>query len=172
MKMKINNTNHVLTDLVSPSLDLIICGTAAGPISAATKHPYSAPNNKFYDILCQIGLTNKKLEPVNHKNLLDFRIGLTDLAKTTYGVDKEIKHSDYDTSRLRSLIIKNYPRFLGFNGKESAKIFLQKKQVGLGLQKEMVGTTKIVVLPSTSWNASRYWDKSPWLELAQLIKQS
>jgi len=169
--MNINNTNHVLTDLVSPSLDVIICGTAAGPISAETKYPYSASTNKFYDILCQVGLTNKKLKPIDHKNLLDFRIGLTDLAKTAYGVDNQIKHSDYDTSRLRSLIIKNYPRFLGFNGKESAKICLQKKQVDFGLQKEMVGTTKIVVLPSTSWNASRYWDKSPWLELAQLIKQ-
>ena len=75
-------------------------------------------------------------------------------------------------NRLRSLIIKNYPRFLGFNGKESAKIFLQKKWVDFGLQKEMVGTTKIVVLPSTSWNASRFWDESHWFELAQLIKQS
>ena len=170
--MKINNAKHILTDLVDPSLDVIICGTAAGPISAETTNPYSAPTNKFYDILCRIGLTNEKLEPIDYKNLLDFRIGLTDLAKTAFGVDKEIKDSDYDINRLRSLIIKNYPRFLGFNGKESAKIFLQKKWVDFGLQKEMVGTTKIVVLPSTSWNASKFWDESHWFELAQLIKQS
>ena len=54
--MKINNTKHILTDLVDPSLDVIICD-AVGPFQL--KQQAVPPTNKFYDILCRIGLTNK-----------------------------------------------------------------------------------------------------------------
>ena len=161
--------NDILADLVKPALDVIICGTAAGPTSALTENPYSHASNKFYTIMYEAGFTPEIITPENHQMLLDYGVGLTDLAKKAYGTDNQLKLGDYDVNRLHSLLINSHPRFLGFNGKKSAKIFLDREWVDYGIQMEKVGTTKIVVLPSTSWKASVVWSQSYWFQLAELI---
>ena len=75
----------VLNDLIAEDLLLLICGTAAGKESAERGAYYAKPTNKFWRILHETGLTPRRLEPTEFRELLDYGIGLTDIVKGQAG---------------------------------------------------------------------------------------
>ena len=81
---------HVLPDLLVPGLRLVICGSAAGAVSAARGAYYAGPGNKFWRVLAEIGLTPHLMEPHEFRALVNFGIGLTDLVKTASGSDASL----------------------------------------------------------------------------------
>ena len=83
---------HVLPDLLRPGLRVVICGSAAGAVSAARGAYYAGPGNKFWRILAEVGLTPRRLEPGEFREVLNFGIGLTDLVKTHSGSDAVLLH--------------------------------------------------------------------------------
>jgi|ETNmetMinimDraft_35_1059890.scaffolds.fasta_scaffold128979_2 TDG/mug DNA glycosylase family protein len=167
-KIKTYGKEEILVDLIVPNLNVIFCGTAAGPNSARTNNYYSNKGNKFYAVLADVGLTTSQIKPENFYKLVNYGIGLTDLSKHAYGTDNQIIENDYDTMHVYDLTIKYSPKILAFNGKNAAKEFLER-WVDYGEQNETVGTTKLFVLPSTSGKAASYWDQSYWSELAQTV---
>ena len=110
----------ILPDLLANDLDLVIVGTAAGRVSAERQLYYAGPGNRFWRILHEVGLTPIELQPDNYAKLLDYGIGLTDLAKGACGADINLKPADFDRMRLRSVIKTRSPRLLAFNGKTAA----------------------------------------------------
>ncbi len=98
--------------------------------------------------------------------VLDFGIGLTDVAKTVSGADSDLPRHGFDPIGLRQKITTLVPKVLAFNGKRAAKEFFGGS-VSYGRQSESVGSPVVFVLPSTSGAARRYWDVSYWLELGK-----
>jgi len=164
----------MLPDLLKEGILLLICGTAVGRESARRKCYYSHHTNKFWDVLYKTGLTDKRLCPERYYELLEYGIGLVDLAKKKAGVDKELTKSDFDIDKFIQKIKQYRPKVVCFNGKTVAKIVLgklfNKKNVEYGFQKEQIGDTLIFVAPSTSGNASRWFDIKYWQELANHIR--
>jgi TDG/mug DNA glycosylase family protein len=163
----------MLPDLLQENLDLVICGTAVGEESAATRQYYAKPTNKFWKTLYEVGMTDIRLKPAGYRELLSYGIGLTDLVKHTAGMDKKLSASDFTAGRLqlRQKIFQYQPRYLCFNGKKAAKKFLSMKHVDYGRQPQRIGITHLFVGPSTSGAANRWWDISIWQDLAGLIRQ-
>jgi TDG/mug DNA glycosylase family protein len=91
----------ILPDVLAPGLDVVIVGTAAGRVSAARRCYYAGHGNRFWRTLREVGLTPTELEPAEYARLLDYRIGLTDLAKTAFGADATLRPEDFDRMRLR-----------------------------------------------------------------------
>jgi len=135
---------------------------AASKKSKQDKAYYAGPGNKFWKTLHSIGLTPKQLKPEEFTKLIKNKIGLTDICKTDYGNDNELDSSKYDVKRFSLAVIKYHPRIVCFNGKNAAKIYLNKKKVDYGIQKEKIGKTKVFVAPSTSGAASGFWDLNQW----------
>lgn len=163
----------VLPDLLAPDLDIVFCGTAPGHVSAAAGAYYAHPHNKFWRILHETGLTPEKISPDAYENLLNHRIGLTDIAKFDKGLDKDLKKESLghaSVTALRARIAAHKPRVLAFTSMTGAARFFGKR-VPAGLQGEKIGDTKIWVLPSTSGLACGSWDEAPWYELAAEIRQ-
>jgi len=160
----------VLMDLLCHDLDVVFCGTAAGTESAKREQYYAGPGNRFWKILHQTGLTpgNEPLSPSRWRELTEHGIGLTDLSKTASGPDSSLPSACFDPDRLRQVIASFAPRFLAFNGRAAAKIFL-RRPVLPGRQPETILETAIWVLPSTSGAANGTWDSRPWHEIAQAI---
>ena len=77
--------------------------------------------------------------------------------------------SKYDRNGLDLKILKYNPKFVCFNGKNAAKVYLNKKKVDYGLQKERVGKTKIFICPSTSGAANGFWNSDIWKDLKSFI---
>ena len=161
-------SESILPDVIAPGLRLLICGTAAGTESARVRQYYAGPGNKFWKMLYEVGLTPELLQPRDFARLIEYEIGLTDLAKRASGSDADLSTGDMDAARLERLVLTIKPDVLAFNGKQAAKTFLLRN-VEYGIQPERIGDTRVFVLPSTSGAASGFWDPQHWRKLALLV---
>jgi TDG/mug DNA glycosylase family protein len=144
---------------------LVICGSAAGTVSARAGAYYANPQNRFWRTLFETGLTPRLFQPCEFPELAAEGIGLTDLGKKTFGMDRELPSGAYDRDALRARIQAATPNLLAFNGKAPARAFFGAP-VTYGLQTTGIGHTRVFVLPSTSPTAVRYWDAQHWHDLA------
>jgi len=169
--MKNTSKSHLLPDLLRPHLKLVFCGTAAGTVSAAAGHYYAHPHNKFWKTLHSVGLTPRRLDPSEFRKLLDWGIGLTDIAKTVCGMDKELPKGSLGELACRDLaarIGKFRPGILAFTSLTAGRRFLGSG-ITFGEQDQMIASTRIWVLPSPSPTAQWNWDEKWWRRLAERV---
>jgi TDG/mug DNA glycosylase family protein len=158
----------VLPDVLTPDLRVVFCGTAAGTASARRGAYYAGPGNKFWATLHEIGLTPRRLSPLEFASVLDYGIGLTDLCKLRAGSDVAIGRDAFDVAGLTARIAKHAPAFLAFNGIKAARETLGAID-GYGPQTLRAADAHTWVLPSTSGAASGFWDIEVWRALADAI---
>lgn len=162
--------SHILPDVLVPNLRIVFCGTAAGRMSAATRTYYAHPQNQFWRALASAGLTPYQFAPRDYGLLLQYGIGLTDLAKHHAGMDAQIPAHGFDRVALEEKIRRYCPRILAFTSKTAGRIYC-RHAVAYGLQAESIGTTRIVVLPSPSPAARHAWNLAYWHELRALAEE-
>jgi len=161
-----------LPDVLAPSLRVVFCGTAAGTKSAQKHAYYAGPGNRFWHVLHQTQMTTRELEPHEYLSLLDYGIGLTDVCKTTAGMDSEIPIGAFDPAGLKLKVAELKPCAIAFNGKTAARVALGLKHdapIDCGLQPDLLAGAAVWVLSSTSGAASGYWDVQPWQTLANSL---
>ncbi|MFI4957740.1 MAG: mismatch-specific DNA-glycosylase [Lysobacterales bacterium] len=164
-----NTENHILPDVLQPALKLVFCGTAAGKRSATERAYYAHPGNLFWRALFEASLTPRQLAPAEFPQLLDYGIGLTDLAKRHSGNDSELPREAFDLPALIGKIERHQPSLLAFTSKNAARTMLGHA-AHYGLQDESIGATRLFVLPSPSGQARGHWDLGPWLALSKLYQ--
>lgn len=173
----------ILPDLIRPGLRLVICGTAVGERSERRGHYYAGPGNAFYRFLHESNMTDVQLMPEQDQLLLNYGIGLTDLAKNRAQSHDRGLSKHYDVGTLNSVIARFQPVWFAFHGKTAAVQYA--KAMGLpwridhGQQEWKVGGVRSFVLPNSS-GANRdtrpergYDEEHPtreawWSELAAL----
>ena len=162
------DAEQVLEDLLRNDLDVVFCGTQAGAVSAQRHAYYAGPGNRFWTILHESALVPSVLVPHEYRKLLDFRIGLTDVAKCTFGPDAILRRRHFRIDDFRRKIADNAPRVVAFNGKKaaSAALGIPSRRLGYGLQAVRIGRSSVFVLPSTSGAARAYWSAGPWMALS------
>jgi TDG/mug DNA glycosylase family protein len=155
----------VLPDLLRPGLRIVFCGTAAGTTSARRGEYYAHPQNKFWPTLHAIGLTTRQLKSSEFQLLLDWGVGLTDLAKNAYGMDKELPPGSLGLrarETLRQNILRHQPAILAFTSLTAGRSYL-RRPADFGEQGETIGATRVWLLPSPSpaanwnWRAHERW---------------
>jgi double-stranded uracil-DNA glycosylase len=161
----------VLRDLLQEQLQIVLCGTAAGTTSAAQRAYYAHRQNKFWKILHETRLTPELLQPHQYLNLLQHRIGLTDLVKAGAGMDRATlpRLTAADRQRLNDSIVAFQPRFLAFTSKTAGQKFFDGKR-DYGEQTERIGDTRIWILPSTSGAANGSWRPELWHQFADEVR--
>ncbi len=161
----------VLSDVLRPGLRLVICGSAAGAVSAARGAYYAGPGNKFWRILAETGLTPHQLEPGAFRTLPEHGIGLTDMVKTASGSDAQLPRDANDVVGFIARIRQVRPRLVAFNGKRAAAVFYSQPSaaLGYGLGAPSADFPPVWVLPSTSGAASGAWSEVPWRSLARAV---
>lgn len=161
----------ILPDLLTERLDLVICGTAAGAVSAARGAYYAGPGNRFWPILAETGLTPRRFRPEEFPALLALGIGLTDICKTQSGQDEQLPRHGFDRLRLQAAMARFRPRLLAFNSKRAACEFLATAtgRLAYGPQPPVPAMPELWVLPSTSGLACRAWDAAPWHAMAARV---
>ena len=172
--MTLDSAEQVLEDLLRDNLDIVFCGTQAGTASALRRAYYAGPGNRFWKTLHEVGLVPVRLEPCDYRRLLEFRIGLTDVAKRTFGPDAALRSDHFDVEGFRAKIEQYASRVVAFNGKKSAAVALRASSSELvyGLQRTKIGNSTVFVLPSTSGAAQRYWGVDPWRALSASVHVS
>jgi TDG/mug DNA glycosylase family protein len=144
-----------------------------GNASVKAEYNYSGIGNKFWSTLYDVGLTPRLVLPPEYARVTPYGIGLTDLMKSTSGVDTAIRFAISDADALRHRIEEYGPRILCcFNGKRVAQEFFGVRKVDYGLQGRAIGVARIFIAPSTSAAGNRWWDASWWDQLANLARSS
>jgi TDG/mug DNA glycosylase family protein len=160
----------ILPDVLAPGLRVVFVGTAAGKESARVRAYYAGRGNRFWTTLYEIGLTPRVFEPQEYASLLEYGIGLTDLAKHTAGADKSLRVQDFDTHALRWKIKRAAPLAVAFNSKRAAQEFYDSRKIDIGRLPTPLGTSAVFVLPSTSAAAKSSWDIGQWQAMADWIR--
>jgi len=158
----------VLPDVLQPDLAIVFCGTAAGTESARQAAYYAHPQNRFWRALHEAGLTPRRLAPSEFATLPEFGLGLTDIAKSASGMDRELPVGALGRdacAALEAKISEFAPRVLAFTSLTAGRRFLGQVS-GFGPQERRIGATTIWVLPSPSPTATWNWDLAPWRALA------
>jgi TDG/mug DNA glycosylase family protein len=161
----------VLSDLLKHSLRIVLCGTAAGTTSAAERAYYAHRQNKFWRILHETGLIPQPLQPQQYRSLLQHGIGLTDLVKAGAGMDRATlpKLTAADRTRLSAAVATFRPQFLAFTSKTAGQKFFDGKR-DYGEQLELIGDTRVWILPSTSGAANGSWQPEIWHRFADEVR--
>lgn len=160
----------MLPDYVASDLEVIFCGTAAGRRSAQFGRYYAGRGNGFWKTLYEVGLTRKQLTPQQDSEILEYGIGLTDLAKGMSGMDRQIPVNAYAPQRLNHLVERYRPKRIAFTSITAARIALRDRKISSGrLQKSPFSPVEVWALPSPSGAARGHWDIRPWEDLAKSI---
>jgi TDG/mug DNA glycosylase family protein len=170
--VRLTALGDVLHDLLDQSLQIVLCGTAAGTASAVAGAYYAHKQNKFWKILYETKLTPELLQPHQYRELLNYRIGLTDLVKTHSGMDHQLPLSELgeiSRARLRASVTRYRPKFLAFTSKTAGQRFLGGKRE-YGEQIELIADTRIWILPSTSGAANGSWRPEIWHRFADQVR--
>lgn len=132
----------------------MFCGTAVGVASAERGHYYAGPGNEFWSALEFAGLIPHGLGPTPDHRVLEFRIGLTDLAKDVAASSDRGLASSYDVEGFASKIRRFGPAWVAFHGKTAANQVARWRReptpVPLGRQSWTVADSAVFVVPSMS----------------------
>lgn len=166
---------HGLPDILAHNLDVVICGSSVAPDSAARGHYYANRNNSFWRLLHETGLTPHRLTPADDGSLLQYGIGLTDLAKNTVeGDDRLLNPSDFDVAGLMDKLEKYRPRWLALHGiglvGGVVAAALGQHRPKKGVQIWNAGPSRVFVLPQSSGRSSA--PRGPtWAEMARIVRE-
>jgi TDG/mug DNA glycosylase family protein len=159
---------HILPDVLAPGLDLVLCGTAPSRTSQQVGAYYATPGNLFWPTLHAVGLTPRRLQPLEFRTVLSFGLGLTDVNKTEWGSDAELSADAFDVAGLRRKLKRVAPAAVAFTSKTAAQTFFGHP-VALGRQAESVLDIAWFVLASPSGRARSHWSIAPWQELGAFV---
>ena len=156
----------MLPDLLAEGLKLVVV-SQPDEKGDETGNYYAGAGDRFWDTLRTVGLTPRELAPGEWQSLLEYRIGLTQLAEPDpSGADRGVRFEG--GKELRRKIRQYQPGMLVFNGKQAAKDYLQMPTVVYGLLPHGIGTTKLFVCPSTRGGAKANWDPRWWDVMSKL----
>ncbi len=145
---------HVLPDYLGPGLRAIFVGTAVSDASARRGHYYAGPGNEFWRLLFDSRLLPEFLGPDRDAEILDFGLGLTDIAKHRSGNDNVLTGSDFDVPAFVAKVERDQPEWVAFTSKGAAKVVSRElgrgRAVTLGLQRWSIAGARLFVLPSPS----------------------
>ena len=139
-------------------------------VSAARGAYYAHPQNRFWSALHAFGLTLRPLRPEEYPEMLQWGLGLTDIAKHVSGMDRELPSGALGReagAALKAKIIVAEPLWLAFTSLTAGRGYLGRA-AGFGEQPERIGATRVWLLPSPSPTAGWNWEqhKHWWRMLA------
>lgn len=146
-------SDQPLPDIIRPNLKVLFVGFNPSIYSGQTGHHFASPNNRFYKILYESGLTPYKYKPVEDAGFLELGYGLTNLVSRPTRSAAEISSAEYSVGReLLLQKIKLYrPRIVCLVGKGVYQMYARKKEAAWGFQDNALisGITDFVA-PSSS----------------------
>ncbi|WNS73483.1 mismatch-specific DNA-glycosylase [Bacillus sp. DTU_2020_1000418_1_SI_GHA_SEK_038] len=142
-----------INDHLQEDLNLLFVGFNPSIRSSETGHHFANPNNRFWKILHESGLTPRKFAATEDYKLVDLGYGMTNIVPRPTKAADEITKEEYEAGRIELLRkINDYkPKIVCFVGKGVYQEFSNKKSIPWGKQEESVVPGIIdFVAPSSS----------------------
>ncbi len=145
-------TDKRLADVLADDLSVVFCGINPGLYSAAVGHHFARPGNRFWPALHAAGFTPRLHSPFEDRDLLALGYGLTNVAGRASARADELSNDELLAgARVLEEKVRRYrPRFVAFLGVGAYRTAFGRRKATLGLQAEVIGETRLWVLPSPS----------------------
>lgn len=165
--------NKPVPDIISKDLDILFCGINPGLTSAVTHHHFAKPGNRFWKALFLSQLVPSQLLPNQQKELLQYRIGITNFVTRPSATAKEISKQEYiiGSKKLIKKIAEFKPKNLVILGIEAFKNGFNQKVVTIGLQTEKIHNTQVWVFPNPS-GLNAHYSLEDFVKLFAKLKQA
>ena len=145
-----------LPDVIAPDLKVLFCGINPGLYTAAVGHHFGRPGNRFWPTLFASGFTPRLLSPFEEQELIPLGYGITNVvARATASAD-ELEQREFVAGgkKLVTKLKKYRPHVLAVLGVGAYRAAFDQPKAQVGSQGEMIGDTRLWVLPNPSgWNA-------------------
>jgi len=167
-----------LPDYLLPGLKLILVGINPGIRSAEVGHHFAGPNNRFWQLLHESGLTPRRLTYEEDAQLLDLGIGLTNIATRPTRSSSDLSNEDFERGRraLARKVARFRPSYIGFVGLTAYREFQGRRaRVHCGFQENPIEGAEVFVLPNPSGRNAHYSYPEMlrfWRELAGTVRES
>jgi len=163
-----------INDHLKEGLKVLFVGFNPSIRSGELGHHYANPNNRFWKIIYEAGLTHRKYEAVEDEKLLELGYGFTNIVERPTKAADEITKEEYQEGRviLKKKIEKFQPKVVCFVGKGVYQQYSQLKSMPWGRQlNSVVPNTIDFVAPSSSGLVRMRLDEivTIYKELAELI---
>lgn len=142
-----------IKDHLSENLDILFVGFNPSVRSGETGHHFANPNNRFWKILFEAGLTPRKFMAIEDSRLTELGYGLTNIVARPTKTADEITKEEYQEGRvlLKEKIERYRPKIVCFVGKGVYQEYSGRKQISWGPQPvSVVSGTLDFVAPSSS----------------------
>ncbi len=131
---------------------MLFCGINPGLYSAATRHHFARPGNRFWLALHAGGFTDRVLAPWEEHLLLPSGYGITNLVPRATAAAAELTPAEFVVGRrrLERKVGRHGPRWIAVLGVGAYRTAFGRPRATLGRQSETVGAAGLWVLPNPS----------------------
>lgn len=145
-------SDRLLPDLIAPGLDVLFCGINPGLYSAATGWHFARPGNRFWPALHLGGFTPHRLDPADQADLLNYRLGITNLVARASARADELSRAELVRGgrELVRKVRRHRPRWVAILGVTAYRAAFDRRTARLGPQDEPLGEARLWVLPNPS----------------------
>jgi double-stranded uracil-DNA glycosylase len=150
--------DRTIPDIVAPGLAVLFCGINPGLYSGATGQHFARPGNRFWPALHRSGFTPRQLRPDEQRTLLDFGLGITNIAPRTTARADELTADELrvGAGRLTALVAANAPRWVAVLGVTAYRTAFDRRHTTVGAQPDRIGGARLWVLPNPSGLNAHY----------------
>jgi TDG/mug DNA glycosylase family protein len=143
---------RTVPDLIGPGLDVLFCGINPSLYSAATRHHFARPGNRFWPALYRSGFTSRLLRPEEEQLLLDQGLGITNLVARATAAASDLHDDELRAGRgrLERKLRRYAPRWVAIVGIGAYRTAFGRPRAPIGPQPERIHSTGVWVLPNPS----------------------
>ncbi|MBC8162466.1 MAG: G/U mismatch-specific DNA glycosylase [Roseiflexaceae bacterium] len=147
-----------LRDLIAPGLWVLFCGINPGMISGVTGHHFARPGNRFWPALHRSGFTPRQLAPAEERELLDYGLGITNIAPRITAAAAELAAEELRAGGLALVekVLYFQPAVLAVLGITAYRTAFDLPRAVIGRQERLIGVTRVWVLPNPSGLNAHY----------------
>lgn len=147
-----------LPDVIGPDLQVLFCGINPGLYTAAVGHHFARPGNRFWPALHGSGFTDRLLSPFEERQLLQLRLGVTNVVAHATAAASELTKDDFvkGGGRLRAKVRRYRPRIVAVLGVGAYREAFAHPKAVIGQQDEQIGEARVWVLPNPSGLNANY----------------
>jgi double-stranded uracil-DNA glycosylase len=139
-------------DVLAEGLDVVFVGINPGLYSAAVRHHFARPGNRFWKALHRSGFTPREWSPFDDEGLVTMGIGITNLVDRPTATAAELTRVELRAGRatLASKMARTRPRTVAVLGVTAYRSSFGEPHAALGPQDGDIAGIPVWVLPNPS----------------------
>lgn len=158
-----------IRDVIAPGLRVLFVGINPSLYSAAVRHHFARPGNRFWPVLHAAGFTERLLSPSEERELLKWGYGITNVVAPATAAAAELSAEQFVAGgrRLVAKVRRYRPCVVAVLGVGAYRTAFARPHAAPGRQEQTLAGASLWVLPNPSGLNANYQMK----ELVRLFRR-